>query len=241
MSRLKLGVNIDHVATLRQARGGIEPDPLQAARVVLEAGADSIVVHLREDQRHINEGDVRKLRKALTTHLNLEMSIAAEIVDIAVDIKPDQATLVPEKRKELTTEGGLDVAAGKEEIGKTVKRLQKEGIKVSLFIDPDDIQIEAASEVGANIIELHTGSFANAADQKTRNQQLEKLTRAAELAIKAELIVAAGHGLNYQNVRQVAGIRGIEELNIGHSIISRAVFAGLDKAVREMVGLIRDA
>lgn len=240
MSRLKLGVNIDHVATLRQARGGIEPDPLQAARVASKAGADSIVVHLREDRRHINEGDVRKLRKA-TTRLNLEMSIAPEIVDIAVDIKPDQATLVPEKREELTTEGGLDVAAGKEEIGKAVKRLQRGGIKVSLFIDPDDIQVKSASEVGANLIELHTGSFANAADEKTRNQQLEKLIRATDLAIKAGLIVAAGHGLNYQNVRQVAGIRGIEELNIGHSIISRAVFAGLDKAVREMIGLIRDA
>lgn len=241
MSRLKLGVNIDHVATLRQARGGIEPDPLQAAQVVEKAGAYGIVVHLREDRRHINDGDLRKLRQVLTTHLNLEMSIAAEIVDIAVDIKPDQATLVPEKRKELTTEGGLDVAAGKEEIGKVVKRLQKAGIKVSLFIDPDDIQVKASSEVGADIIELHTGSFANAADQKARNQQLEKLTRAAELAINAGLIVAAGHGLNYQNVKEVAGIKGIEELNIGHSIISRAVFTGLDKAVREMIGLIRDA
>ncbi len=241
MSRLKLGVNIDHVATLRQARGGIEPDPRRAARVVEKAGANSIVVHLREDRRHINDGDVRKLRQVLTAHLNLEMSIAPEIVDIAVDIKPDQATLVPEKREELTTEGGLDVAAGKEEIGKAVKRLQKEGIKVSLFIDPDDIQVKAASEVGADIIELHTGSFANAADEKSRNQQLEKLTRATDLAIKAGLKVAAGHGLNYQNVRQVAGIRGIEELNIGHSIISRAVFAGLDKAVREMLELIREA
>jgi pyridoxine 5-phosphate synthase len=169
------------------------------------------------------------------------MSIAPEIVDIAVDIKPDQATLVPEKREELTTEGGLDVAIGKEEIGKTVKRLQKAGIKVSLFIDPDDIQVKVAGEVGADLIELHTGSFANAADEKTRNQQLEKLTRATDLAIKAGLKVAAGHGLNYQNVKEVAGIRGIEELNIGHSIISRAVFAGLDKAVREMIGLIRDA
>ena len=241
MSRLKLGVNIDHVATLRQARGGEEPDPLQAARVALKAGADGIVVHLREDRRHINEGDVRKLRQAVTTNLNLEMSIAPEIVDIAVDIKPDQATLVPEKRKELTTEGGLDVAAGKEEIGKAVKRLQKEGIKVSLFIDPDDIQVKAASEVGADLIELHTGSFANAADQKTRNQQLEKLSRATDLAIKSGLKVAAGHGLNYQNVRQVAGIKGIEELNIGHSIISRGVFTGLDKAIREMLELIRDA
>ena len=240
MSRLKLGVNIDHVATLRQARGGIEPRPLEAARVALGAGADSIVVHLREDRRHINEGDVRKLRKVVS-YLNLEMSIVPEIVDIAVDIKPDQATLVPEKREELTTEGGLDVAAGKKEIGKAIKNLQKAGIKVSLFIDPDDIQVKAASEVGANLIELHTGSFANAADEKTRNQQLEKLSSATELAIKAGLIVAAGHGLNYQNVKEVAGIKGIEELNIGHSIISRAVFAGLDKAVREMIGLIRDA
>ena len=240
MSRLKLGVNIDHVATLRQARGGIEPRPLEAARVALEAGADSIVVHLREDRRHINEEDVRKLRKA-ASYLNLEMSIVPEIVDIAVDIKPDQATLVPEKREELTTEGGLDVAAGKKEIGKAIKNLQKAGIKVSLFIDPDDIQVKAASEVGANLIELHTGSFANAADEKARNQQLEKLSSATELAIKAGLIVAAGHGLNYQNVKEVAGIKGIEELNIGHSIISRAVFAGLDKAVREMIGLIRDA
>jgi len=240
MSRLKLGVNIDHVATLRQARGEIEPDPQRAARMVEQAGADGIVVHLREDRRHINETDVRKLKQAITTQLNLEMSIAAEIVDLAVDIKPDQATLVPEKRKELTTEGGLDVAAGKEEIGEAVKRLQKEGIKVSLFINPDDIQVEAAAEVGADIIELHTGNFANAADEESRNQQLEKLTRAGDLAVKAGLIVAAGHGLNYQNVRQVAGIKDIGELNIGHSIICRAVFVGLDRAVREMLELIRD-
>ncbi|MEA3560554.1 MAG: pyridoxine 5'-phosphate synthase [Candidatus Omnitrophota bacterium] len=233
-----LGVNIDHVATLRQARGGREPDPIQAAGIVEQAGAKAIVVHLREDRRHINEGDVWSLRKTVTTKLNLEMSIAPEIVNIAVQIKPDQTTLVPEKREELTTEGGLDVVSRQQAVREVVLRLKKEGIKVSLFIDPVNVQIEAAKRTGANLIELHTGDFANAPDEITQDRQLTKLIKAKDLAVDKGLIVTAGHGLNYQNVKKVAGIDAVEELNIGYSIISRAVFVGLDRAVKEMLELI---
>ncbi|MEA3328618.1 MAG: pyridoxine 5'-phosphate synthase [Candidatus Omnitrophota bacterium] len=233
-----LGVNIDHVATLRQARGGKEPDLVQAARIVEQTGAGSIVVHLREDRRHVNEKDVRSLKKMVFTKLNLEMSIAPEIVDLAIQIKPDQATLVPEKRQELTTEGGLDLVSAEQEIKRVVLKLKNEGIRVSLFIDPVNIQVEASKSVGADLIELHTGNFANAADQATQNHQLTDLIKAKDLAVEKKLIVAAGHGLNYQNVKRITEINGIEELNIGHSIISRAVFVGLDRAVREMLELI---
>jgi pyridoxine 5-phosphate synthase len=234
----ELGVNIDHVATLRQARGGGEPDPIKAARIVEQAGGKGIVVHLREDRRHINEGDVKALRKIVTTKLNLEMSIAPEIVQIAAQIRPDQATLVPEKRKELTTEGGLDVIGAEQAIEKVIVSLKKQGIRVSLFIDPVDIQIKASRRIGADLIELHTGSFANAPDKGVQKRCLAELIKARDLAVELGLAVAAGHGLNYQNVKQVAAIKGIEELNIGHSIISRAVFVGLDRAVREMLELI---
>ena len=233
-----LGVNIDHVATLRQARGDREPDPIQAARIVEQAGAKAIVVHLREDRRHINEEDVRSLRKIVTTKLNLEMSIAPEIVNIAAQIKPDQATLVPEKREELTTEGGLDVVSRQQAVREVVLRLKKEGIKISLFIDPVNIQVEAAKRTGADLIELHTGDFANAPDEITQDRQLAKLIKAKDLAVDKGLIVTAGHGLNYQNVKKVAGIDAVKELNIGYSIISRAVFVGLDRAVKEMLELI---
>lgn len=235
----KLGVNIDHVATLRQARGGLEPDPVLAARICEAAGCDSIVAHLREDRRHIRDRDILILRKTVRTRLNMEMSIAGEIVKIALDVGPDQATLVPERRQELTTEGGLDCVKYGSRIARAIERLEGNGITVSLFIDPDRRQIKAARRIGAGSIELHTGEYSNAGNGRGKKVQLKKLIEAAEYASGIGLRVNAGHGLDYNNVRDVAGIGGIEELNIGHSIISRAVFVGLDKAVREMLALIR--
>lgn len=235
----RLGVNIDHVATLRQARGGVEPDPIRAAQVCEQAGCDGIVAHLREDRRHINERDLQALRKTVKTKLNLEMSCAAEIVDIACSVKPDQATLVPERRQELTTEGGLDAVAKIAEVKKVVMALRKEGIVVSLFIDPDEAQVKASCEAGAQILELHTGCYAQRSFKEDRVREIAKLVKAKDIAIGLGLRVAAGHGLNYQNVKSVAQISGIEELNIGHSIISRSVFVGLEQAVREMLSLIK--
>lgn len=230
----KLGVNIDHVATLRQARGEKEPNPIEAASICEMAGADSIVCHLREDRRHINDNDLRLLRKSLKTKLNLEMSIQKEIVDIALEVKPNQATLVPERRQELTTEGGLDVVSQGKKIKAVVSALKSKGIVVSLFIEPDKKQIEKASEVGADFIELHTGKYSRSQTGKEFKQRLNELVEATRFAIDIGLRVNAGHGLNYQNVSAVAKIEQIEELNIGHSIISRAVFVGLKQAVIEM-------
>ncbi|MFA5165108.1 MAG: pyridoxine 5'-phosphate synthase [Candidatus Omnitrophota bacterium] len=234
-----LGVNIDHIATLRQARGGVEPDPVLAARACEAAGCESIVAHLREDRRHMQDRDLYMLRKTVRTRLNMEMSIAAEIVAIALDLVPDQATLVPERRKELTTEGGLDCVKYAKQVASVTGKLQDAGITVSLFIDPSKKQVKAARDTGAEYIELHTGEYSNANGIRARKAELKKLEDAAAYAISLGLRVNAGHGLNYVNVREVAGIKGMEELNIGHSIISRAVFAGLDKAVREMIALIR--
>ncbi len=235
----KLGVNVDHVATLRQARGGIEPDPIQAAEACERAGCDGIVVHLREDRRHINDNDLRALRKQVRTKLNLEMSCSPEIVDIARSVKPDQATLVPERRQELTTEGGLNVVQEFSKVKEVVEALRKEGIIVSIFVDPDEEQIRASSEVGAQLVELHTGRYANATNEDDIKHELAKLANAKDLAIGVGLRVAAGHGLNYKNVKPVAQIPVVEELNIGHAIISRAIFSGLEQAVREMLELIR--
>ncbi|MFH1778566.1 MAG: pyridoxine 5'-phosphate synthase [Candidatus Omnitrophota bacterium] len=235
----KLGVNVDHVATLRQARGGIEPDPVLAARICEAAGCDSIVCHLREDRRHINERDVYLLRKTVKTRLNLEMSVAKDIVKIALDVRPDEATLVPERRKELTTEGGLDCIKGKKQLADVIYKLRRRGIIVSLFIDPNKRQIKAASDLGTDFIELHTGEYANAKDERRKKTELKKLIDSTKYAIDLGLRVNAGHGLNYNNVNGVAHIKNIEELNIGHSIISRAVFVGLDKAVKEMLVLIK--
>ena len=218
----KLGVNIDHVATLRQARRAIEPDPVWAASICELAGCDSIVVHLREDRRHIQDRDVEILRKTVRTRLNLEMSINKEIVGIARRIRPDQATLVPEKRQELTTEGGLDVKGNLGQVKKAVGGLTIKGIAVSLFIDPDKLQIEASKKAGVNIIELHTGNYAEAKSGAEIKHELNKLREAVNFGKKLGLVVNAGHGLTYQNVATVAKIPGIEELNIGHSIISRA-------------------
>ncbi|MDD5310612.1 MAG: pyridoxine 5'-phosphate synthase [Candidatus Omnitrophica bacterium] len=234
----KLGVNIDHVATLRQARGGIEPDPVLAARVCEAAGCDSIVAHLREDRRHMQDSDLYILRKTVRTWLNMEMSIASGIVKAALDLMPDQATLVPERRLEVTTEGGLDCVKHARRVASAVDKLQSRGIAVSLFIDPVYKQIKAAHGTGCAFIELHTGEYSNAKDARGRKEQLKKLLEATKYAKDIGLRVNAGHGLDYNNVRDVARIKGIEELNIGHSVISRAVFTGLDKAVKEMIALI---
>jgi len=233
-----LGVNIDHVATLRQARGGKEPDPVWAAAEAELGGAAGITIHLREDRRHIQDRDLQLLRQTVQVKLNLEMAVTDAMIDIACRTKPDQATLVPEGRRELTTEGGLDVAGQEKKIAAAVKRLQAAGIVVSLFIDPDPRQVEAASRTGADAVEFHTGEYADAAAGPGRDREFARIVEAAKAAQGAGLIVHAGHGLNYTNVQRVAQIPGMTELNIGHSIVSRAVFTGLRKAVREMVRLI---
>ncbi|HTP66889.1 MAG TPA: pyridoxine 5'-phosphate synthase [Geobacteraceae bacterium] len=237
----RLGVNIDHVATIRQARGGVEPDPVAAAAIAELAGADGITIHLREDRRHIQDRDLRLLRETVKTRLNLEMAATREMIAIALSVKPNICTLVPEKRQELTTEGGLDVRLNVQTIAEAVEQLQEGEIPVSLFIDPDPDQIKAADKAGADYVEIHTGSFAEAKEWKSQEQELIKIENAVKLAVKLGLGVNAGHGLNYINIKKVAAIGGIAEYNIGHSIISRAVLVGLDRAVREMVELIKYA
>jgi len=233
----KLGVNIDHVATLRQARGGIEPDPVEAVLVCEKAGCDSIVAHLREDRRHINDRDVIELRKRIDTRFNLEMSINPEIVDIALEIKPDQVTLVPEKRQELTTEGGLSVIKYEKKLARITELFREKGIDVSVFIGTDKEEIRAAIYIGIGTIEIHTGEYSLAQDKKSMDREFKKIKNAVEYAMSKGLIVNAGHGLNYTNVRRIADIKDMNELNIGHSIISRAVFTGLRSAVKEMKAL----
>ncbi|MCK4463202.1 MAG: pyridoxine 5'-phosphate synthase [Candidatus Omnitrophica bacterium] len=235
----KLGVNIDHVATLRQARRVIYPDPIEAARICEDAGCDSIVCHLREDRRHINDNDLVSLKKRVRTRLNLELSVAPDIVEIACKVKPDQATLVPEKREEVTTEGGLGLSSKKKELERVIKQLVKENIQVSLFIDPEEDIIKMSKDLGVGIIELHTGAYSNAKTSEEMNRQLGILKGSVRFGKSLGLIVNAGHGLNYQNVSSVAKIDGIEELNIGHSIISHAIFVGLEKAVKDMKALIK--
>jgi len=234
-----LGVNIDHIATLRQARREFDPDPISAAQICEQAGADSIVAHLREDRRHINEHDVRRLRKVVKTRLNLEMSLNKEIVDIAAAIKPDEATLVPEKRAEITTEGGLDVERHFNRVKKTVQTLQKKNISVSLFIDPVKKQIQKAKESGATAVELHTGRYDHVPTKAAKTRELKKIKNMVQYAQGLGLIVNAGHGLKYHNTKPIAKIPGIRELNIGHSIISRAAFIGLASAVKEMKKLVK--
>ena len=233
-----LGVNIDHIATLRQARGTRYPDPVSAAHLAEQAGADSITVHLREDRRHIQERDVRILKDTLLTPMNLEMALTEEMMTIAETIKPDFCCLVPEKREELTTEGGLDVAAQLPRIKESCQRLQELGIRVSLFIDADQNQIQAAVDTGAPYIEIHTGHYADAANDENRALELNRIIRSVDFATNAGLKVNAGHGLNYTNVKEIVAIPDILELNIGHSIISRAVLSGLSEAVSEMKRLI---
>jgi pyridoxine 5-phosphate synthase len=234
----KLGVNIDHVATLRQARGGIEPNPVEAALICENAGCDSIVAHLREDRRHINDNDVIHLRNRINTRFNLEMSINQEIVDIALKIGPDQVTLVPEKRRELTTEGGLSVIKYEKKLARIAGLFEKKGIEVSVFINPDKNEIRSAIYIGIGIIEIHTGNYSLATNKKSQEKELKKVKEAAEYAASKGLVVNAGHGLDYINVKQIARIKGINELNIGHSIVSRAVFTGLRSAVKDMKALI---
>ncbi|MBU0759711.1 MAG: pyridoxine 5'-phosphate synthase [Candidatus Omnitrophica bacterium] len=235
----ELGVNVDHVATLRQARGGVEPDPVIAALACEEAGCDSIVAHLREDRRHINDEDVKKLKQAVKTRFNLEMSINPDIVRIARNIRPHQATLVPERRRELTTEGGLSVTGNKAKIKRAVELLKDKGIDVSLFIDPDRREILAAKAVGVSIIEIHTGAYSLAKGREARGREYEKIRKAVDCGLSLGMLVNAGHGLDYLNVNRIANIKGVNELNIGHSIISRAVFSGLHKAVKDMKALIK--
>ncbi|MHC4870765.1 MAG: pyridoxine 5'-phosphate synthase [Planctomycetota bacterium] len=239
---IRLGVNVDHVATVRQARKTVEPDPVAAAAIAEIAGAEGITVHLREDRRHMQDRDIEVLRKTVRTHLNLEMAVSEEIVKIAENIKPDYACLVPEKREEVTTEGGLDVVGGFDRIKEVTSRLNDKGIKVSLFIDPVAEQIEASASAGAQYIELHTGTYAEVwGDEDAVAEELQKLSGGAVLAVGKGLRVNGGHGLTYQNVKPVAAIPQLEELNIGHSIIARAVLTGLDSAVRDMRGLMLEA
>ncbi|MDR3578553.1 MAG: pyridoxine 5'-phosphate synthase [Oryzomonas sp.] len=237
----KLGLNVDHIATVRQARGGVEPDPVAAAAMGELAGAEGITIHLREDRRHIQDRDLEILRQTVKTKLNLEMAATQEMVRIALKVKPEQVTLVPEKRQELTTEGGLDVILNLKSVTDAVKRLRDNGIIVSLFVDPNQEQIKAASKSGADYIEIHTGAYAETRDWANKEKELEAIDTAIKLARKVNLGVNAGHGLNYVNIKAVAALGGIEEYNIGHSIISRAMLVGLDRAVRDMVELIKYA
>lgn len=235
-----LGVNIDHIATVREARGTRYPDPVQAAMAAEEAGADGITLHMREDLRHIQARDVRIIKSVIQTPMNLELALTEAMLEFAEEIRPEKACLVPEKREELTTEGGLDVVTQYNTIEKAVKRLESRGSEVSLFIDPDLQQIEAAKSLGARVIEIHTGCYADASDKKTQDIELERIKKAAYYAHEIGLKVNAGHGLNYQNVRPIAAINALHELNIGHAIIARALFCGLKEAVKQMRQLIQE-
>jgi pyridoxine 5-phosphate synthase len=235
-----LGVNIDHVATLRQVRATVYPDPVQAAIEAEQAGADVITMHLREDRRHIQERDVELVQQTMQTRLNLEMAVIDEMLEFAERIKPQDCCLVPERREELTTEGGLDVVGQLDRIKEATNRLAAVGARVSLFIDADEAQIEAAAQSGAPVIEIHTGHFADAVDSRARNKELTRVQRAIQQGIDSGLQVNAGHGLHYHNVQEIAAIPGICELNIGHAIVARALFTGLQQAVREMKSLMRE-
>jgi pyridoxine 5-phosphate synthase len=236
----RLGVNVDHVATLRQARRTTYPDPVTAAAIAELAGAGQITIHLREDRRHIQERDLRILRETVQTLLNLEMAATQEMVKIAYEHKPDVVTLVPERREELTTEGGLDVAGQRDPLAKIIKNLKDGDIPVSLFIDPDLDQVRASHKVNADRIELHTGRYCEARNERERTRELSRIVDAAKAAARLGMTVAAGHGLNYDNVLPIARIQEIDELNIGHSIVARAVLVGFERAVREMVELMRN-
>lgn len=235
--RIRLGVNVDHVATLRQARRADEPDPVHAAVLSLLGGADSITVHLREDRRHIQDRDVRLL-KSIVPRLNLEMAVAPAIVEIACDVRPAEVTLVPEKREELTTEGGLDIVANESAIGLAIDRLKKLGVEVSLFVDPDPRQIEVSHRLGAKAVEIQTANYSEAKGEKEIRHELGLLHESGRLALARGLAVHLGHGLNYVNTCAVLDVPGVEELNIGHSIVARAVLVGMERAVREMKAMI---
>lgn len=236
---VKLNVNIDHVATLRQARLGKFPSVIRAAKLVEKAKADGITVHLREDRRHIQDKDVFELKEVIKTKLNLEMAVVPDIIKVALKVKPQWVTFVPEKRQELTTEGGLDVIKNKKKLGYIVKLFHKAGILVSFFVNPNVAQIRASKELNADFVEIHTGTYADATDKRKADIEFKKIKKAVLLAFKLKLKVNAGHGLNYNNIKRLTKIKEIEEFSIGHSIVSEAVFVGLEKAVRKMVKLIR--
>ena len=247
MSGLRLGVNIDHIATLRQARyasmpdsKNAEPDPVAIAALCERTGANGIVAHLRTDRRHIQDRDIDRLRQNIMTKLNLEMGNTPEIVDVALKIVPDEVCLVPEKREEVTTEGGLDIVANRKELEPTIKRLQVAGIRVSLFVDPSLEQIDAAHEMGVEMVELHTGKLANAYSEKIEKQELENLQAAARAASELNLQVNAGHGINYTNIALIHKIPHLTELNIGHSIVSRAMLVGIEEAIKELLAAMAD-
>lgn len=235
---VKLGVNVDHVATLRQARGGVEPDPVAAAAICEVAGAHGITIHLRGDRRHIQDRDVSLLRQVVKTKLNMEMAATDEMVSIALDIKPDQVTLVPEQPKEVTTEGGLDVVSLRAEVTPTIEKLQEAGIVVSIFIEPNLDQIKAARMAGADFVELHTGLYAQARNEEEQDREFQRLLDAAQTCKKLDVGLNAGHDLNYSNIAQVAMLPRLHEVNIGHNIMARAVLVGLDRAVRDMLELL---
>lgn len=241
MSDILLGVNIDHIATLRNARGTTYPDPVQAAFIAEQAGADGITIHLREDRRHITDRDLMLISQTVQTRLNLEMAVTEEMIEIACQTQPDFCCLVPEKRQEVTTEGGLDVVGNEAKVADAIKRLSLAGIKVSLFIDPDHEQINAADRVGAPFIEIHTGAYADAEDEMAQEKEFVRIRDAVTYAASKGLKVNAGHGLHYHNVQRIAALPELYELNIGHAIIGRAVFSGLASAVEEMKRLMREA
>jgi len=236
----RLAVNIDHVATVRQARGIREPDPVSAAAIAEWAGAEGIICHLREDRRHINDRDLHLLRETVKTKLNLEMAAVDEMIGIARDVGPDVVTLVPERREELTTEGGLDVAANPKHYRAVVEQLREKEIQVSLFIDPEPRQIQTAQATGADIVEIHTGHYAEALNERQAITRFERIITAVQTAVELGLGISAGHGLNYVNVKRFGSLPQIEEYSIGHSIVARAVLVGFDRAVREMLALVRD-
>jgi len=238
---LELGINIDHIATLRNARGTTYPDPIQAALLAEHAGADVITLHLREDRRHIKDADVRAIRPLLITRMNLEAAVTAEMLDFACEIKPHDVCLVPENRTEITTEGGLDIVNNFSQIQSAIKQLQAQGIRVSLFIDPDSAQIQAAREAGATVVELHTGRYADAINQTDQEAELVRIKQSVLTGVQQGLRVNAGHGLHYTNVQAIAAIPDICELNIGHAIVAHAVFVGWEKAVRDMKAIILNA
>jgi pyridoxine 5-phosphate synthase len=236
---MRLAVNIDHIATVRNARGGNVPDPVDSARIAERAGVDGIVCHLREDRRHIRDEDVRMLRKIITTKLDLEMAATPEIISVALNVKPDLVTLVPEKREELTTEGGLDVYRLRKTLKRVVKQFHENDIPVSLFVDPDTVQIKTAKEIEANFIELHTGDYANARSAASIKKQLNNIKEMASLGRKLGLCVNAGHGLDYNNIKPIIRISEIEEVSIGHAIIVRALYVGFEQAICEMLKLTK--
>jgi pyridoxine 5-phosphate synthase len=236
----RLSVNVDHVATVRQARGISEPDPVLAAGTAELAGAEGIICHLREDRRHIHDRDVALLRQTVKTKLNLEMAAVPEMINIARRIKPDLVTLVPERREELTTEGGLDVKSNPDRYKKVITQLKERGVHVSLFLDPDPAQIDIGHRIGANIVEIHTGHYSEAKKESDAEKQFDRIAKAVDVAFSRKLGISAGHGLNYVNIKRFRSLPRIDEYSIGHSIVTRAIFVGFDRAVREMVDLIKD-